>query len=398
MDAILQARMSATRLPGKVLMPVLGRPTLSYNIARIRLAKTIDRVVVATTENREDDAVQRLCESEGVPVFRGREEDVLDRIYRCMKQFGMAHCAKFTADNPLIDPAVIDQVVGFYLAHPNEYDYVSNNHPPTWQDGQEVEVFSAAALETAWREATQPFQREHGTGRSVCIIAEAGVNHNGNLKRALELVDAAAEAGADAVKFQTFSADLLVTHLSPKAKYQCETTDPTESQYEMLKKLELSLDAHRELKRRAEKHGIVFLSTPFDKESADLLEKLDVPAFKIGSGELTDLPLPEHVARKGQPMILSTGMSWPTEVNQAVRTVQKAGQDQIALLHCVSAYPAPAQDVNLRVMEILRNDFNVPVGYSDHTEGIEVAVLAVACEANIIEKHLTLDRKLPGPD
>jgi len=155
--------MSATRLPGKVLMPVLGRPTLSYNIARIRLAKTIDRVVVATTENREDDAVQRLCESEGVPVFRGREEDVLDRIYRCMKQFGMAHCAKFTADNPLIDPAVIDQVVGFYLAHPNEYDYVSNNHPPTWQDGQEVEVFSAAALETAWREATQPFQREHVT-------------------------------------------------------------------------------------------------------------------------------------------------------------------------------------------------------------------------------------------
>src|SRR5437660_2902443 len=241
-------------------------------------------------------------------------------------------------------------------------------------------------------------EREIGTGRSVFIIAEAGVNHNGNLKRALELVDAAAEAGADAVKFQTFSADLLVTHLSPKAKYQCETTDPTESQYEMLKKLELSLDAHRELKRRAKKHGIVFLSTPFDKESADLLEKLDVPAFKIGSGELTDLQRREHVARKGQPMILSTGMSWPTEVKQAVRTVQKAGQDQIALLHCVSAYPAPAQDVNLRVMEILRNDFNGPVGYSDHTEGIEVAVLAVVCEANIIEKHLTLDRKLPGPD
>ena len=163
MDAILQARMSATRLPGKVLMPVLGRPLLSHNIERIRRAKTTDRVIVATTDKREDDAIQRLCETEGVPVFRGSEEDVLDRTYRCMKQFGMEHGAKFTADNPLLDPAVIDRVVGFYLAHPGGYDYVSNNHPPTWQDGQEVEVFSAAALEAAWREAKEPFQREHVT-------------------------------------------------------------------------------------------------------------------------------------------------------------------------------------------------------------------------------------------
>ena len=163
MDAILQARMSASRLPGKVLMPVLGRPVLSYNIERIQRAKTISRVVVATTDKREDDAIQRLCESEDVPVFRGSEEDVLDRIHRCMTQFAMEHCAKLTADNPLIDPAVIDQVTGFYLAHPGDYDYVSNNHPPTWQDGQEVEVFTASALETAWREAAQPFQREHVT-------------------------------------------------------------------------------------------------------------------------------------------------------------------------------------------------------------------------------------------
>ena len=163
MDAILQARMSATRLPGKVLMPVLGRPLLSHNIARIRRATTIDRVIVATTDNLEDDAVQRLCESAGVSVFRGSEEDVLDRIHRCMKHFEMEYCAKFTADNPLIDPSVIDQVVGFHQAHPGDYDYVSNNHPPTWQDGQEVEVFSASALEAAWREAKQPFQREHVT-------------------------------------------------------------------------------------------------------------------------------------------------------------------------------------------------------------------------------------------
>ena len=163
MDAILQARMTSNRLPGKVLMPVLGRPILSYNIERIRRAKTISRVFVATTDKREDDAIQRLCESEGVPVFRGSEEDVLDRIYQRMKHFKMEECAKLTADNPLIDPAVIDQVVGFYLTHRGDYDYVSNNHPPTWQDGQEVEVIRAAALETAWREADKPFQREHVT-------------------------------------------------------------------------------------------------------------------------------------------------------------------------------------------------------------------------------------------
>lgn len=240
--------------------------------------------------------------------------------------------------------------------------------------------------------------RKVGSGEPVFIIAEAGVNHNGDLDLARRLIDAAAEAGADAVKFQTFVADRLVTRAAPKAEYQRQTTDTKESQYEMLKKLELLPDAHRELKLRAEQHGMVFLSAPFDSESADLLEKLDVPAFKIGSGELTDLPLLEHIARKGRPMILSTGMSEMREVEQTVRTLQKAGQDQIALLHCVSSYPAPTEDVNLRAMDTLRQVFNVPVGYSDHTEGIRVAVLAVACGACIIEKHLTLDRKLPGPD
>lgn len=230
------------------------------------------------------------------------------------------------------------------------------------------------------------------------IIAEAGVNHNGDLKRALKLVDAAAKAGADAVKFQTFAADRLVTRLSPKAKYQRETTDPKESQYAMLKKLELSLEAHRELKLRAEKHDMVFLSTPFDPESADLLDELGVQAFKLGSGELTDLPLLEHIARKDRPTILSTGMSTMAEVREAVMTLHEAGLSEVALLHCVSAYPAPVEDVNLLAMDTMRREFNVPVGYSDHTEGIQVAVLAVACGADIIEKHLTLDRTLPGPD
>lgn len=240
--------------------------------------------------------------------------------------------------------------------------------------------------------------RRIGQGQHVFIIVEAGVNHNGDLKRAYALVDAAAEAVADAVKFQTFSADRLVTRLSPKAGYQRETTDPNESQYELLKKLELSASAHCELQRRAEQRGLVFLSTPFDAESADLLEKLGVPAFKVGSGELTDLPLLEHIARKSRPMILSTGMGTMEEVTQAVETVRKTGLEEIALLHCVSAYPAPVEDANLLAMRWLRETFTVPVGYSDHTEGIQVAVLAVAGGASIIEKHLTLDRGLPGPD
>lgn len=163
MDAILQARMQASRLPGKVLMPALGRPLLSYNIERIARARRVDRVVVATTDEPEDDPIAQMCAAEGVPVFRGSELDVLDRICRCAQTFGMPVFAKLTADNPLIDPAVIDEVVEVFLGRPEAYDYVSNNHPPTWQDGQEVEVIRLAALETAWREADKPFQREHVT-------------------------------------------------------------------------------------------------------------------------------------------------------------------------------------------------------------------------------------------
>jgi len=163
MKAILQARMKSKRLPGKVLMPVLGRPIISYNIERIQRAKTIDSVIIAATDSAEDDAIEQFCEREGLQIFRGSEEDVLDRIYRCARDFGLEVFAKFTADNPLIDPAVIDGVIGYYLAAPASYDYVSNNHPPTWQDGQEVEVIRTDALEMAWREADKTFQREHVT-------------------------------------------------------------------------------------------------------------------------------------------------------------------------------------------------------------------------------------------
>lgn len=161
--AILQARMKSSRLPGKVLMPAIGRPILSLNVERLRRARTVDTVVIATSSDTEDDAIEAMGQAEGIPVFRGSEDDVLDRIHRCVAHYGWPVVAKFTADNPLIDPLVIDQVIAVYLQNPDAYDYVSNNHPPTWQDGQEVEVIRASALAEAWREGTQDFQREHVT-------------------------------------------------------------------------------------------------------------------------------------------------------------------------------------------------------------------------------------------
>jgi N-acetylneuraminate synthase/N,N'-diacetyllegionaminate synthase len=240
--------------------------------------------------------------------------------------------------------------------------------------------------------------RKVGTGEPAFIIAEAGVNHNGDLDLAERLVDAAAGAGADAVKFQTFHAERLVSLAAPKAEYQRERTDATESQLDMLRRLELSPEAHRELHSYCRQRGIIFLSTPFDTASADLLEELEVPAFKIGSGEITNWPLLEYVARKGKPVILSTGMSYLSEVDEAVRTMQESGCEELILLHCVSNYPAKASDANLRAIHTMAAAFGVPVGYSDHTLGIEVPVAAVALGACVIEKHLTLDRSLSGPD
>lgn len=237
-----------------------------------------------------------------------------------------------------------------------------------------------------------------GPGCPCFMIAEAGVNHNGNLGMALQLVDVAVRAGADAVKFQTFRAECVVTKETPKAAYQKETTGSDESQLQMLKKLELSPDGHRELQAYCGKRGILFLSSPFDEKSADFLEGLDIPAFKIPSGEITNLPFLGHVARKGKPMIVSTGMSSLEEVKSAVAIIHNTGNSGLILLHCVSAYPANAADANLMAMQTMATAFDVPVGYSDHTLGIEVALAAVALGACVIEKHFTLDRNLPGPD
>ena len=242
-------------------------------------------------------------------------------------------------------------------------------------------------------------EREVGEGQLAYVIAEAGVNHNGSLDRAIELVDVAAASGADAVKFQTFDAEELVTAEAPKAAYQLAAADPDESQLDMLRALELSYKDHVTIFQHAEVRGITCLSTPFDGKSADLLNELGVPAFKIGSGELTNIPLIRQVASYGKPVLVSTGMSDLDEVRAAVDAVTRVGGgERLILLHCVSNYPAAPADANLRAMETLRKTFQVPVGFSDHTLGYAVATAAVALGANVIEKHFTLDRTLPGPD
>lgn len=240
--------------------------------------------------------------------------------------------------------------------------------------------------------------RSVGPDQPCFIIAEAGVNHNGSLELAKKLVDAAANAGADAVKFQTFKSEELASVNAPKAAYQEETTDRRESQQEMLQKLELDVHSHSILMDYCTDKNILFLSSPFDEISADELEQLGVEAYKIPSGEITSLPYLTHIAGKGKPMIVSTGMSTLGEVEEAVKTIEDTGHNEIILLHCVSNYPANPEDVNLRAMETLRTAFGYPVGYSDHTLGIEISLAAAAMGARLIEKHFTLDRDLPGPD
>jgi N,N'-diacetyllegionaminate synthase len=232
------------------------------------------------------------------------------------------------------------------------------------------------------------------------IIAEAGVNHNGSLELAKKLVDVAVDAGADAVKFQTFKADLLVSRSAQKAEYQKQTTAKDESQFEMLKKLELDEQAHRELLRYCGEKQITFLSTPFDHDSIELLNGLGMQIFKIPSGEITNLPYLRHVGSLGKEVILSTGMSDLREVEDALNVLVQAGTDKekITILHATTEYPCPFDEVNLRAMMTIRDAFGVNVGYSDHTQGIEVPIAAVAMGACVIEKHFTLDRTMDGPD
>ena len=237
-----------------------------------------------------------------------------------------------------------------------------------------------------------------GRGMPCFIIAETGVNHNGDVNLAKKLIDAATEAGADAVKFQTFKAEDVVTRNAEKADYQRKTTGAEESQFEMIKKFELAEKDFGDLSAYARKKGIVFLSSPFDKRSVDLLDELGVPAFKIASGEITDLPLIKYIAQKSKPIILSTGMSTMPEIKEALQVINNEGTRDIVLLHCITSYPAEVEDSNLRAMQTLRRAFKLAVGLSDHTIGITVPIAAVALGAAVLEKHFTLDKDLPGPD
>ena len=232
------------------------------------------------------------------------------------------------------------------------------------------------------------------------IIAEAGVNHNGDLELAKQLIDVAANAGADYVKFQTFSADRIVSRSALKAEYQQKTTDASETQYEMLKRLELSHEMHLELIKHCEKQSIKFLSTGFDIESVELLVGLGIDLIKIPSGEITNLPYLRFIGALGLPVILSSGMSTMDEIGDALKILESAGlsRSQVTVLHCTTEYPTPMVDVNLRALNSINKTFGVIVGYSDHTVGIEVSIAAVALGASVIEKHFTLDRLLPGPD
>lgn len=232
------------------------------------------------------------------------------------------------------------------------------------------------------------------------VIAEAGVNHNGELDLARQMVSAAARAGADFIKFQTFSADRLVTRHAPKAAYQVQQSAAGESQHEMLRRLELTESMHRDLIQECDRNGIGFLSTAFDESSLDMLAGLGQQLIKVPSGEITNLPYLRHVGKYSREVLLSTGMATLREVESALDVLAEAGTplEQVTVLHCSTAYPTPVVEANLRAMVTMRDALGIRVGYSDHTAGFEVAIAAVALGATVIEKHFTMDRHLPGPD
>jgi N,N'-diacetyllegionaminate synthase len=236
--------------------------------------------------------------------------------------------------------------------------------------------------------------------KKVFIIAEAGVNHNGSVELAKKLIDVASESGANAVKFQTFKAEKLVSKKTEKAEYQKETTEKNETQFKMIKKLELDLETHKELIKYCEQKNIMFLSTPFDLDSVDLLDKLGLDIFKIPSGEITNFPYLQKIGRLNKNIVLSTGMANLGEIEDALNVLTSSGTklENITVLHANTEYPTPMEDVNLKAMVTIGNSFEVNYGYSDHTLGIEVSISAVSLGASVIEKHFTLDKTMEGPD
>ena len=233
---------------------------------------------------------------------------------------------------------------------------------------------------------------------SVMIIAEAGVNHNGSLELAKKMADLAKEAGADIVKYQTAVPELVISRFAPKAEYQKESTGEEENQLEMVKKIHFGFDAHRELKEYCDSIGIMYLSTPFDMDSIDFLSGMDMPVWKIPSGEVTNLPYLEKVARLKRPIVMSTGMCEKEEIAAALDILYKNGAEDVTVLHCNTEYPTPLKDANVKAMLDIKETFGTKVGYSDHTLGLEAPLAAVALGATVLEKHFTLDKNMEGPD
>jgi N-acetylneuraminate synthase/N,N'-diacetyllegionaminate synthase len=329
------------------------------------------------------DGDQRLCPAKGVPEATRRQD--LETRYR-------------PAGFYLVTPGFLAREGRFIVPGASKGVVLDPSHGIDIDTPLDL-LNAEAALRARCGAALFPIgARTVGAGNPCYVIAEAGVNHNGSLELALEMVRAAAGAGADAIKFQTFRAESLVSAQAPMARYQKANTGTEESQLEMLRKLELSADAFRKLQDACVAAGIEFLSTPFESASARLLDGMGVPAFKVGSGEITNLPFLEELAALGKPILLSTGMATLDEVIAAVQAVRRAGAPPLALLHCTSAYPADPAGCNLRAMANLAMVLEVPVGYSDHTTGWDICLAAVALGAAVIEKHFTLDRALPGPD
>ena len=241
-------------------------------------------------------------------------------------------------------------------------------------------------------------QKTIGAGSPCFVIAEIGVNHNGCFDTAIKMIEEAAASQVDAVKFQTFKASELVTATADKADYQTQATKTTESQQEMLTKLEFSAEQFAKLKEHSEKCGLIFLSTPFDYSSVDILDDLGIAAYKVPSGEVPNTPFLSYIAKKEKPIILSTGMSTLAEVEEAFRSVTSVGNNDLVILHCVSCYPTDPSDANLRAMQTIKTAFNTIVGFSDHTLGLEISFAAVALGASVLEKHFTLSREMEGPD
>ncbi len=491
--AVLQVRVSSSRLPEKVLKPILGRPMLAHQLDRVRRSKKIDTLVVATSTNPEDDAIAELCAREGVACFRGSLDDVLDRFYRAATGHAPEHVVRLTGDCPLTDPGVIDETIAFFQE--GDYDYVSNCQPPyTFPDGLDVEVMRFSALSSAWQEAILPSEREHvvpfikrrperfrlghythkpslgylrwtvdepedfefvtkiyealqpegldfssadvlrvlaehpewldinrhhqrnagsrpsleadqkllsksaqppasmfsfngktiGEGQPTYIISEIGVNHNGNFDQALWMIDESARAGADAVKVQIIFADRSYTKESES--------------YKIFKAIEFTMDQWKRIAEHAQKRNIDIFATFTQPDDMSIADELEFPLLKISSSNVTNFPLLKAAARVKKPILMSTGLSYLSEVEEAVRCLEEEGCRDLALLHCTSLYPTSAPDVNLRALETLKKVFPYPIGFSEHTMGSHCSIAAVALGADIIEKHFTLDPAMEGPD